>query len=457
MQEKNLGNTPAGKSAFAILLFQDMAAIPLLVVVPLLGSAHDGADFNFMSALGALILVVVIGRFLMHPALRLIAKTGVREIFTAFALLLVLGIAQMMALAHLSMGLGAFLAGVLLARSEYRKALEADLEPFKGLLLGLFFTSVGMSMNLGLLAEDPLKMIALTVGYVLVKMVLLGAMARLIPVPKVQRWPFAGVLAQGSEFAFVLFAVANGAALIPKPWHHILPLVVAMSMALTPLSVFVGEWLAQRLHARVAPPPDDIKPEEARVIIAGFGRVGQIVGRMLYASGFKVTVLDNDPDLIETLRRFGFRVFYGDATRLDLLHAAGADKADVIINAIDDMESNLRLAELVKTHFPALRMIARARNLTHLFELRERGIEVIERETFESALLIGERALRQMGFTDETAELARQKFREHNLATLDAVYPYYQDESKAISIDQTARNELAKSFEEDRIRLNKSE
>jgi glutathione-regulated potassium-efflux system ancillary protein KefC len=452
MNERHLDNTPAGQAAFAILLFQDMAAIPLLVAVPLLGGG-GAADFSPLFAVGAVACVLLVGRYAMRPALRLIARTGLREIFTAFALLLVLGIAHLMELADLSMGLGAFLAGVLLAGSEYRKALETDLEPFKGLLLGLFFTSVGMSVNFGLLAEAPARIAALTGGYVLLKMVLLWLAARALPVPAVQRWPFAGLLAQGSEFAFVVLAVAQQANVMTAPWHETLVLVVAVSMALTPLAMAGAEALSRRLYAVPPKPADTIEPDGARVIIAGFGRVGQIAGRMLAASGIRMTVLDNDPDLIDMLRRFGLRVFYGDATRLDLLRAAEADKAVLLINAIDDMDTSLRLADLVREHFPHLKMIGRARNVTHLFELRERGVDIVERETFEAALRIGEHAMRQLGIDEASASLARTSFREHNLATLEAMFPHFRDESQMISIQEEARQELAQSFEHDRIGL----
>lgn len=454
MQERHLDHTPAGTTAFAILLFQDMAAIPLLVVTPLLGPGDVGTTrFNGLLAALAVAAVLALGRYALPPALRLIARTRLREIFTAFALLLVLGIAWLMTRASLSMGLGAFLAGVLLAGSEYRRALEADLEPFKGLLLGLFFTSVGMSANLGLFAEAALLVLVLTVAFMAVKMVTLVLLARPMPLPAVQRWPFAGLLAQGSEFAFVVLAVGRQAEVIPARWAEMLVLVVAVSMALTPLAVIAGDQISQLMYKQAAPPPDNIEPEGARVIIAGFGRVGQIAGRLLMASGVKVTVLDNDPDLIETLRRFGFRVFYGDATRLDLLEAAEAHKARLLINAIDDMESSLKLTDLVKEQFPQIKMIARARNVTHVFELRSRGVELIERETFESALLMGQLALEQMGVDPETAARAKHKFREHNLATLDAIFPHYRDEKATISITQAARDELARSFEQDRLRL----
>ncbi|WP_338770477.1 glutathione-regulated potassium-efflux system protein KefC [Massilia sp. METH4] len=452
MNERHLDNTPAGKAAFSILLFQDMAAIPLLVAIPLIGGS-GGGDFNWLYAIGAVAAVLLVGRYAMRPALRLIARTGLREIFTAFALLLVLGIAHLMELADLSMGLGAFLAGVLLAGSEYRKALETDLEPFKGLLLGLFFTSVGMSVNFGLLAGAPGQIAALTIGYVALKMVLLGLVALVLPVAPVQRWPFAGVLAQGSEFAFVVLAVAQDANVLTAQWRETLVLVVAVSMALTPLAMAAAERISRMLYEMPPKPADTIEPDGARVIIAGFGRVGQIAGRMLAASGIRMTVLDNDPDLIDMLRRYGLRVFYGDATRLDLLRAAEADKAVLLINAIDDMEANLRLAELAREHFPHLKIIGRARNVTHLFELRQRGVDMVERETFESALRIGERALRQLGVDEAAAERARATFRDHNLATLESMYPHFQDESQMISIEEEARQELAQSFEHDRIGL----
>jgi glutathione-regulated potassium-efflux system ancillary protein KefC len=458
LKERHLDNTPAGKIAFAILLFQDMAAIPLLVAVPLLGSRSAGqAQFNWWLALAAIAAVLLIGRYSIRPALRLIARTGLREIFTSFALLLVLGIAHLMTLANLSMGLGAFLAGVLLASSEYRKALETDLEPFKGLLLGLFFTSVGMSINLGLLTAAPLQVIGLALGFMALKMLLLGLLARVLPVAPVQRWPLAAVLSQGSEFAFVVFAVAHQARVLPAPWDETLVLAIALSMGLTPLAALAGQWLARLLHPQPVKVADVIEPDEsARVIIAGFGRVGQIAGRILAASDIPVTVLDNDPDLIEVLRRYGLRVFYGDATRLDLLHAAGAGQARLLINAIDDMDTSLALTDLVRQHFPHLHVIARARNLTHLFELRARGVATVERETFETALLIGQHALEALGIERSTAVRARHKFREHNLATLDVIAPHYRDEAARISIEQAARDELARSFEQDRIRLQDS-
>jgi len=452
MNERHLGATQAGKAAFAVLLFQDMAAIPALVAIPLLGSAGD-AHFDWPLAVGAVACVLVLGRYAIRPALRLIARTRMREIFTAFALLLVLAIAQLMTLASLSMGLGAFLAGVLLAGSEYRKALETDLEPFKGLLLGLFFMSVGMSIDVQLLAAAPLRIAVLAVGYVAVKAAVLALLSRGLKVPALQRWPFAALLAQGSEFAFVVLAVAGEAGVLPEDWHKTLVLAVSISMALTPLAVLAAQRYGRWRHAAAPRPVDTIEPEGARVIIAGFGRVGQIAGRMLAASGIRMTVLDNDPDLIDMLRRYGMRVFYGDATRLDLLRAAEADKAVLLINAIDDMDASLQLTNLARTHFPQMKIITRARNVTHLFEQREHGADVVERETFEAALLIGQRALQQLGVDEASAESARAAFREHNLRTLETLFPHFRDEAQRISSAEKAREELAQSLEYDRVRL----
>ncbi len=452
MNERHLAATHAGKAAFAVLLFQDMAAIPALVAIPLLGDA-GGAHFDWPLAVGAVACVLVLGKYAIRPALRLIARTRMREIFTAFALLLVLAIAQLMTLASLSMGLGAFLAGVLLAGSEYRKALETDLEPFKGLLLGLFFMSVGMSIDVQLLATAPLRIAALAMGYVAVKAIVLALLSRGLQVPVQQRWPFAALLAQGSEFAFVVFAVAREARVLPEDWHKTLVLAVSMSMALTPLAVIAAQRYERWRHAGAPRPVDKIEPDGARVIIAGFGRVGQIAGRMLAASGIRMTVLDNDPDLIDMLRRYGMRVFYGDATRLDLLRAAEADKAVLLINAIDDTDASLQLTNLARTHFPQLKIITRARNVTHLFEQREHGADVVERETFEAALLIGQRALQQLGVDEASAEDARAAFREHNLRTLETLFPHFRDEAQRISSAEKAREELAQSLEYDRVRL----
>ncbi|HEY6881119.1 MAG TPA: glutathione-regulated potassium-efflux system protein KefC, partial [Polyangiales bacterium] len=400
LQEKNLANAPIGRAAFGVLLFQDLAAVPIMSLVPLLSPAGSVEPFQWLN-LGkgvlAILLVVGVGRYATRPMLSIAANTNLREVFTAISLLLVLGIAQVMALAGLSMALGAFLAGVLLAGSEYRRALETDIEPFKGLLMGLFFISVGMSIDFPLLGEKPGLVLGLLLGFQVLKLGALGAIARRFEIAGQQRLLFAALLAQGGEFAFVVFGVARTSHALPSDYEGVLTLVVALSMALTPFLLIGFDRLAAHSADDQARTYDAIEDEGAQVIIAGFGRFGQIVGRLLLAVGIRATVLDHDPDQIQMLRKFGFRVFYGDATRLDLLEAAGIAKAKLLINAIDDQEESLELVDVVREKFPKLPILARARNVTHYFELSERGVEIIERETFEAALALGRKALEQLG------------------------------------------------------------
>lgn len=457
MKERSVLGSLMGKSAFAILLFQDIAAIPLVGVVPLLSREAAGSGgspwIGVLKVVGAIVGVVFVGRYLTRPALRAIAKTDLREVFTAFALLLVMGIAQLMELAGVSMALGAFLAGVLLASSEYRHALETDIEPFKGLLMGLFFIAVGMSIDFGLLATQPVLLLALVIGFVSLKTLTLALIAGKVGVPAGQRALFAALLSQGGEFAFVVFGVAQAARLLPGDWDKILTLVVALSMALTPLLVIGADALVRRGRAQGSREADAIDAEDAPVIIAGFGRFGQIVGRLLFASGHKATVLDFDPDQIETLRRFGFRVFYGDATRLDLLEAAGAAKAKVIVNALDDVASNLKLVDLVQQHFPQAELIVRARNVAHYYQLRERGVTNVEREVFDSAILAGRRTLEKLGVRPFEARERAHKFRRHNIRSLEAVIAEGMDEATRLARAKSARDELERQFQRDREEL----
>jgi glutathione-regulated potassium-efflux system ancillary protein KefC len=458
MSERNLRPAPIGRTAFAILLFQDIAAIPLIALVPMLAHAPEetatgGEIWGALRALGAVVAVFVIGRFLTRPVLRVIARTGLREVFTAFTLLLVLGIAELMALAGLSMALGAFLAGVLLAGSEYRHALETDIEPFKGLLMGLFFIAVGMSIDFGLIQSQPLLVLGLLLGFQLIKGGVLRAIAGPLAIAPQQRWLFALVLAQGGEFAFVVFGVARSARLLPGNWDALLTLAVALSMALTPLALLAHDrWLVSQ-SARREREDDAIEDTDSPVIIAGFGRFGQIVGRLLFASGIKATVLDHDPDQIELLQRFRFRVYYGDATRSDLLHAAGAGHARVLINAIDDPATSIALVEAVREHFPGLRIVARARNVGHYLELRRRGVSVIERETFEAALMVGRRALEVLGVGRYEAKERADRFRRHNVEVMEAILPHFDDQARRTQIAIDAREQLERQFEQDRAQL----
>jgi glutathione-regulated potassium-efflux system ancillary protein KefC len=453
--ERNLMGTPAGQAGFAILLFQDIAAIPMIALIPLLGVAADSGAGNggWLGAarLGGVILgVIVIGRYLVRPALRIIAKSEMREIFTAFALLLVIAISLLMQWVGMSMALGAFMAGVLLADSEYRHALETDLEPFKGLLLGLFFIAVGMSVDFGVFLAKPLLVLGLVVGFLVLKLAVLFGLSHRFGIARGQRWLFAFLLSQGGEFAFVVFGAAGAARVFTPEVGSILVAVVALSMVTTPLLLLLHDKVLEpRYHGQNLREPDAIDGNDGHVIIAGFGRFGQIVGRLLNANRIKLTVLDHDPDQIELLRRFGFKVFYGDATRVDLLHAAGAAKARALVLAIDDTEDSLALADAVREHFPDLPVLARARNVTHMYELMDRGVTIIERETFESALQLGRRALSLLGYGAYRAREATLKFREHNKASVDAVYPFYKDREQYVSMAKRARDELNEMFARD--------
>jgi glutathione-regulated potassium-efflux system ancillary protein KefC len=461
MKERGLLGAPMGKVAFGILLFQDVAAIPLVALVPLL--SQDGASatgfrwVGLAKVIGAIVGVVVVGRFATQPLLRIIAKTNLREVFTAFALLLVIGIAHIMQLAGISMALGAFLAGVLLASSEYRHALETDIEPFKGLLMGLFFIAVGMSIDFGLLSTQPLFLAALVVGFVALKTLTLVVVARSVGVPRETRPMFAALLSQGGEFAFVVFGVAHAASVLPGNWDKLLTLTVALSMAFTPLLVIGADVLQRRLYPPRTREADAIEADDAPVIIAGFGRFGQIVGRLLFASRLKATVLDFDADAIELLRRFGFRIFYGDATRLDLLHAAGAERAKVIVNAIDDVESSLRLVEIVRQHFPHVTIVARARNVNHLYELRRLGVTLIDREVFESSLLAGRRTLEALGVHPYEARERAFRFRQHNLSLLESLDGRVLDEAERAKRVRAARGELERQFQLDQEEIERLE
>jgi glutathione-regulated potassium-efflux system ancillary protein KefC len=456
MRERGILSAPTGVTAFSVLLFQDIAAIPLIALVPLLAPA-PGSTAGWMGAVrvvGAVAAVIVVGRYLTRPLLRIVARTGLREVFTGFALLLVVGIAQIMAAAGVSMALGAFLAGVLLASSEYRHALETDIEPFKGLLMGLFFIAVGMSIDFALVASRPLEIVALVLGLLAVKALALRALGRALGVAAGERWLLAALLSQGGEFAFVVFGLAGQVHLLPGAWDALLTLVVALSMAATPFLLLARDAVARRRG--VARPDDVVEHDGAPVIIAGFGRFGQIVGRMLFASGIRATVLDHDADQIELLRKFGFRIFYGDATRLDLLQAAGAEHAELLVLAIDDPAASVRLAEVVHQHFPKLRVVARARNISHWVELRKLGVEAVERETFESALRSGRSALERLGVAPYEAKERADRFRRQNLAVLEDLMPHFEDETRRLSAARAGQEQLERQFAEDKAQLDRA-
>jgi glutathione-regulated potassium-efflux system ancillary protein KefC len=451
LAERNLKGTPTGTVSFAILLFQDIAAIPMIAVVPLLGvtmaDQEHGGPMQAVKVAAVIGALVLSGRYLLRPALRAIAKSGLREIFTAFSLLLVIAIALLMQSVGLSMALGAFMAGVLLADSEYRHALETDLEPFKGLLLGLFFIAVGMSVDFGVFLAQPWLILGMVAAFLAIKIGVLYLLARRFEIPPSQRALFAFLLAQGGEFAFVVFGAAQAAKVFSDNVASMLIVVVALSMVATPLLLIIHDKLiAPRYRVDKSRKADVIDANSEHVIIAGFGRFGQIVGRLLTANQIKLTVLDHDPDQIDLLSKFGTKVFYGDATRIDLLHAAGADHARALVVAIDDIDDSLQLVSAVRAAFPDLPIMARARNVTHYYDLMDRGVQIIERETFESALLLGRHVLEHLGFGAYRARQAAFKFRMRNLQFLAKVYPYYKDQEQFVSQVKQGRDELETMF-----------
>ncbi|WP_318366222.1 glutathione-regulated potassium-efflux system protein KefC [Enterobacter sp.] len=457
MNERNLMVSQMGRSAFAVLLFQDIAAIPLVAMIPLMAASGEAITLvsftlSAIKVVVALALVVLIGRYVARPALRFVARSGLREVFSAVALFLVFGFGLLLEEAGLSMAMGAFLAGVLLASSEYRHALESDIEPFKGLLLGLFFIGVGMSIDFGTLISHPLRIAILLVGFLVIKMLTLWLIARPLNVPARQRRWFAVLLGQGSEFAFVVFGAAQMANVLDPEWAKALTLAVALSMAVTPLLLVLLTRLesSSEDNSREA---DEIDEEQPRVIVAGFGRFGQIAGRLLLSSGVKMVVLDHDPDHIETLRKFGMKVFYGDATRVDLLASAGAAKAEVFINAIDDPKANLQLTELVKEHFPHLQIVARARDVDHYIRLRQAGVERPERETFEGALMLGRLALEELGLGQYEAKERADLFRRYNTQMVDEMAAGENDTQSRADVYKRTSAMLTEIITEDRAHL----
>jgi len=449
LNERHLMATTAGQSVLSVALLQDIAAIPILATVPLLASAGAGAAgggwLGAAKAFGMIALIVFGGRLLLRPALRWIARSDTPEIFTAAALLLVVATAALMQSVGLSMALGAFLAGVLLAESEYRRELETDLEPFKGLLLGLFFIAVGMSIDFAVVMARPLLIAGVVLGFLLLKALVLWLMARLMPVP-LKEWPvFVILLAQGGEFGFVVFQAALGAQVIGAEAASLLVAAVALSMLLTPLLLVAADrWWVRVLEDRdTTPKPAEISQDQAApVLILGFGRYGQIVGRLINATGLSATVLDHDAQQIDTVRRFGWPAFYGDATRLDLLRVAVAARARVIVVAIDDIEQSLKAVDLVRQHFPQAALVVRARNAAHWYALHERGVQHVERETFDAALMSGRTVLELMGWQPHAARNQALRFRQHNVAAMAALAPHRHDEQKFIALSKQGRQQL---------------
>ncbi len=456
LNEKGLTKTEGGRASFSVLLFQDIAVIPMLALIPLLvlpelaggglaeatgagthGAVEQHAPMSLVAGLpgwvhalvvvGAVAFVLLGGHFLSRPLFRFIAKSRLREIFTASALLLVIGIALLMTLVDLSPALGTFLAGVVLANSEFRHELESDIEPFKGLLLGLFFITVGAGIDFDILFGQFATVLGLTLGVILLKGLVLFGLARLFRLPPGDRWLFTLGLAQAGEFGFVLLSFSLQNRVIPPDLAPTLSLIVALSMLLTPaLFIAYDRFIQPRLNENDAAGPDEIG-EQGNVLIAGMGRFGQIVNRLLVASGVPTVVLDHEASMIDMLRKFGVKSYYGDASRPELLHAAGIANAKVLVVAIDDRERAIEMVEHVKRHYPGVRVLARAFDVHHLYRLNKAGADLAVREVFDGSLQLGTEALKALGMHPFKVEKMSRAFRRHDRTGLDQLYELWDE------------------------------
>ncbi|AXT72030.1 glutathione-regulated potassium-efflux system protein KefB [Vibrio sp. dhg] len=448
IEEQGLNGTETGQSGFAVLLFQDIAVIPMLAILPLLAGGQTGGDWlDVLTVLGSVIALLIGGHFLLRPLFRFVVMSGVRELFTVAALLVVLGISVVMQKLGLSMALGTFLAGVLLAESEYRHELEIAIEPFKGLLLGLFFIAVGMAVNLGLLALQPLEILAAVVVLVSVKGLVLYALARAARVRTKARSRMAAILSQGGEFAFVIFTAASQEGILTQQQVAFLLVVVSLSMVTTPL-ILMGQkkWFAHTLNQEEESVTSNVVDRRPRVIIAGFGRFGQVVGRLMYANKIKVTVLESDASQIHLLRKYGYKVFYGDATQIDLLRAAGADKAEALVICTDSPDEVMAIVDICRAHFPKLKLLARARSRVEAYQLMSHGVQNYSRETFLGALDLGRQTLVELGMHPYQAKRAEAHFRKLDNAMLKDLLPQHSEDKKLAQRAKEARKELEEIF-----------
>ena len=445
MNDRNLMGATVGQSSFGVLLFQDMAAIPILIAISLMFPSEGAKAFQPLYAIGAIVAVVLAGRFVVGLILGWIAKNGSRELFVGTALLLVIAVMELMTFVGVSAGLGAFIAGVMLASSEYRHELEADLEPFKGLFLGLFFITIGSAINLGLLVQFWPQIMGLLVLYVTLKFALLYGLAALFKLQGGERMSFMTILGQGSEFAFVVISLALSGKMINADQGAWINLIVALSMAVSPLLMKAQDllqvrWFSGGKDKQAA----DTEMDHNGVIIAGFGRFGQIVGRLLKSNGIVSTVLDHDSEHVDSMRQFGFKVFYGDAARLDLLEVAGAHKAKILVIAVDDKDTITEIATLARKHFPHLQIIARAKDVPHLADLMKLGVTFAQRELFESSLSVGRRALEILGSGRYEAKEKADAFRRTN---------WEQLKQTAKLREELDRKDLIKAVREGRLEL----
>lgn len=441
LAERKQLETPGGQASFAVLLFQDLSVIPLFLLLALIAPAasDNGTDvWAIPKAIAVIAVIILISRTLLRPVMRVVAQTGMREVFFAFSLLLVIGVAMAVQAVGLSMALGTFLAGVLLANSEYRYELRLDLEPVKGLLLGLFFIAVGMSVDLSLLVSQPQTVIGLALLVVLVKMAILFGLGRLFRLARRDAMLMAVALSQVGEFAFVIFGVALGQNLLPRATYDLLNAIVAISMLVTPLLLVL---YSRFVRIDCGERPRDSIEESNAVIIAGFGRFGQIVGRVLSAHGVNATLIDNDPDQVELTRQFGWKCYYGDASRLDLLEEAGIAQTRLLVIAINDPAAAIAMAKLVQSRWPQVKVVARARSRTDAFDLRELGLDPI-RETFHSSLEAAKLSLLALGETSASAGRIIQHFEHHDREQLDAMLKIRDDRQAVLNMSEQGRQDL---------------
>ncbi|GAB2549243.1 monovalent cation:proton antiporter-2 (CPA2) family protein [Spirosoma aerophilum] len=466
MTEKGLIQTPAGQSTFSVLLFQDIAVIPILAILPLLATYPvdhnvEGGEHSLLSGLpswvqplavlGAVLLVILLGRFGMRPVFRIIARTGLREVFIASAFLLVGGVAWLMESVGLSPALGAFVSGVVLANSEYKHELESDISPFRGLLLGLFFISVGASVDFSLILDNPLLIIGLVLGLMTMKALVLGLLGNRFKLAKDQNLTFALGLSQIGEFAFVLLSFTQQNGILNAYTAGVLTAVVAISMALTPILFLVNEtyllpWMSRGLQPKKEADHID---EKNPVIIAGFDHFNNIVGRFLRANGVGTTVLDFDADRVETLRRIGLKVYYGDASRYDLLHSAGAHEAKIIVIALETHHKTLELVKTVKKHFPNLTILVRAHDRSDAYDFVGAGVEHIYRETLDTSLRTGIDVMRMLGGRAYYTERSARLFRRHDEDALKEQADVRGDKSQYFNTTRRQIKELEELIRSD--------
>jgi monovalent cation:proton antiporter-2 (CPA2) family protein len=468
LEEKNLMQTNAGESAFSVLLLQDIAVIPMLVILPLLAAdnAFKLSDFNLAKlnltslfagsshvflVLGVIAVLIISGRYFSHYLFRFIAKSNLREVFTATSLALVVGVTLLMQLLGVSAALGAFIAGVVLASSEYKHTVETDIAPFKGLLLGLFFISVGMGMNFHLLVSQPGNLAMAVLALVLIKLLVLLILGRFFNLKNIQNMIFGVALAQGGEFAFVLFKLTSDLKLTTSEETAFFNLLIALSMAVTPFLMILNDsFITPRFLTKNADQNFDVIEENDNpVIIAGYGRFGQIVGRFLTAQRVSVTILETDPDQIDLLKRFNRKVYYGDASNLDLLKSAGAAKAKLLVVAVDEPEKVLEIVNLVKKEFPNLKIFARARNRRHAYELYKAGVDYFRRETFDASLVMAEEVMKSLGKRAFNVRFKAQQFMLHDERSLEDSFEFFETEDDLISFSRKTVQELETILQSD--------